>query len=105
MSKQRVYINSVEFQPNDELILVKPVELKKEEVTMSGIIVSTRKESVIDKSTSGVIISIGKAVNKINDFQIGDTVFWPNTDGIEFEFEDGDFLLLRDKSILGTKKK
>lgn len=104
MSKQRVYIDSTEFQPNNELILVKPLELNKEEVTESGIILEIRKESVLDRPSFGTIIEMGAGVNNADSLKKGDMIFWPNTDGIEFEFNDGVFLLLRDKSILGVKK-
>lgn len=102
MSAQRVYVKSTEFQPQQDLILVKVVELHQEEKSASGLIISIKKESVINRPTSGEVISIG---SKVENVQIGDFVFWPTADGIDFEFDDGNFLLLRDVSIIGTKKK
>jgi co-chaperonin GroES (HSP10) len=57
---QRLYINSDEFIPTQELALIKAIELKKEETSSSGIILSIRKESVVERPTAGEVISIGK---------------------------------------------
>lgn len=101
MALQRVYVKSSEFQPNDELILVKPEPFKAEEVTESGLVVSIRKETVVERPAYGTVLGIGA---KVQDINIGDIIFWPSTDGIDLEFDDGVFLLLRDKSIIGKKK-
>ena len=102
MSAQRVYLKSTEFQPQQDLILIKVVELHQEENSASGLILSIKKESVTHRPTSGEVISKG---SKVENVEIGDFVFWPTADGIDFEFDDGNFLLLRDASIIGTKKK
>lgn len=101
MANQRVYVKSEEFIPKDELILVKPEQFKAEETTESGLVISIRKESVIERPSFGKVISKGV---KVEGTEVGDVVFWPSTDGIDLEFDDGLFLLLRDKSILGKKK-
>lgn len=102
MSKQKVYIESTEFQPKNEFILVKPEELKTEETTSSGLVISLNKNNrALDRPTSGRVIAVGK---DIEDIPVGTFVFWPTTDGIDFEFNDGDFMLLRYASILGSKK-
>jgi len=102
MSKQRIYLNSSEFKPMDELILVKPESLKNEEVSESGIVIAiNQNQSVIDRPTSGVVIDFGEAVKSVN---LNDMIIWPGTDGIDLEFNDGEFLLLREESIIGTKK-
>ena len=102
MSKQKVYINSSEFQPKNEFILVKPEELKTEETTLSGLVISINKNNrAMDRPTSGKVVAVGK---DIEDIKEGTFVFWPTTDGIDFEFEDGDHILLRYASILGSKK-
>lgn len=100
MSKQKVYVNSFEFEPRNKLILVKPGELKKEEVSASGIVMSIRKESVIDRPSFGKIIAVGESVDSYN---VNDEVFWPIADGIDFEFLDGDFMLLKAESVIGKK--
>lgn len=104
MSAQRVYVQSTEFQPSPELMLIKPEGFKKEEVSASGIVIGIRKESVIDRPSFGTIIAIGNAVNEAVGVNEGDVIFWPTADGIDLEFDDGLFLLLRSGSIIGKKK-
>lgn len=100
--KTKIYLNSTEFQPRQEFILVEPIELEKEEKTESGIVIAINaNSSIIDRPSTGVIIALG---SKIEDLEVGDTVIWPDTDGIDFEFRDGNFVLLREVSVIGTKK-
>jgi co-chaperonin GroES (HSP10) len=102
MSAQRVYLKSAEFQPRNDFILIKPIELKTDEATESGIIISINSHnSVLDRSTSGEVVDIGK---DIKDVEIGSIILWPGTDGLDIEFDDGVFMLLRYESIIGTKK-
>jgi len=102
MSTQRVYINGSEFQPKNNYVLVNPVELKSEEVTETGLVLGINEnKSVINRPTMGDVIAIGK---DIEDIAEGETVFWPNTDGIDFEFNDGIKVLLKYESIIGSKK-
>jgi co-chaperonin GroES (HSP10) len=101
-SIQRVYIESEEFKPQNDFILVKPQEFKEEETTTSGIVLSQAKDqSGMERPTAGITVAIGDEVEGIvkDDF-----IMWPNTDGLNIEFNDGEFLLLRAKSIIGTKK-
>ena len=105
MSKaQRVEIESTEFHPKNEYVLVKPAELEKgEKKTESGLIIAIRQnESALDRPTSGKVISVGSDIDDITE---GDFVLWPNTDGLDLEFNDGIFMLIRYKSIIGSKKK
>lgn len=97
---QRVKIDSTEFQPLNEFILVDPNNLQKEEELESGIIV-INDYSVTDRPTSGTVLSVG---SDIKDIKVGGYVLWPNTDGIDIEFDDGVKVLLRYKSIIGTRK-
>ena len=100
--KQRIYINSTDFIPKSEFLLVEPKELKKEETTSGGLIISVQSQGVVgDRPTSGVIIEAGDC---IEGYEVGDTIIWPAQDGIDLEFDDGEFLLIRDKSILGKKR-
>lgn len=101
MALQRVYVNSTEFQPSSELILVKPEALKKEETTASGLVIAIKKETVVERPAFGKVIAVGTDVKNISEEEI---IFWPSTDGIDLEFDDGEFLLLRDKSVIGKKK-
>lgn len=98
---QRLYINSDEFIPTEGLALIKAIELKKEETSTTGIILSIRKESVIERPTAGEVISIGK---DCLNAEVGKIVFWDMQSGLDLEFNDGMFILIRDKTIVGTKK-
>lgn len=101
MSTQRFYCKSEEFVPSSELILIKQEEIKKEETTTAGIVVSIKKESVTNRPGSGHVLSTGEDVKVC---KVGDFIFFPNTDGIDIEFDDGNFMLIRDKSVIGIKK-
>lgn len=100
MSKQRVYMNSNQFEPRGKLMLIKPGELKSEEVSESGLVISIRKESVIDRPSFGEVVAVGNEA----EYKIGDKLFWPQTDGIDFEFDDGNYVLIRNESIIGREK-
>ena len=107
MSKQVVPIKSTEFVPMNEFVLVKPsAEDKSEKVTAGGIIIPLDHgpKSAMQRETSGNIIAIGSEVVEAGILSVDDFIMWPMTDGIEFEFTDGDFLLLRSESIIGFKK-
>lgn len=101
MSIQRIYINYNEFQPTEGLVLVRPIKLKEEEVSASGLIVAIRKESVIERPTYGEVLAVGKDCLNAN---IGQVVFWDLQSGLDLEFEDEKLLLIRDKTIIGVKK-
>ena len=98
---QRLYVNSSEFVPTEGLALIKAVQLKQEETSVSGIILSIRKESVIERPTAGEVISVGK---DCLNAEVGKIVFWDMQSGLDIEFDDGEFILIRDKTIVGTKK-
>lgn len=98
---QRLYVNSTDFEPTEGLVLIKAIELKKEETSASGLIISIRKESVIERPTAGEVITIGK---DCENAKIGTIVFWDMQSGLDLEFDDGQFILIRDKTIIGTKK-
>lgn len=99
-NKQRVGILSTEFLPKNEYVLVKPVSLEKEQLTAGGIVIAINQSS-LSRPTIGVVVEVGK---DIEDIAKGDTILWPETDGLDFEFIDGEFMLLRYKSIIGSKK-
>lgn len=100
---QAVNLESTEFQPKNEYILVKPQELDKgEKKTESGLIIAiAQNQSALDRPTSGTVVSVGK---DIEDIKEGDFILWPNTDGLDLEFNDGKFMLLRYKSVIGSRK-
>jgi co-chaperonin GroES (HSP10) len=100
---QKVNLESTEFKPKNEFILVKPVALETgEKTTASGLVISLKQNtSCLDRPTYGEVIELG---DDIDDISIGDYCLWPGTDGLDFEFLDGHFMLLRYTSIIGTRK-
>ncbi len=101
MSIQRIYNNHNEYQPTEGLVLVRTIELKKEEVSSGGIITEIRKESVIERPTYGEVLAVGKDCLNAN---IGQIVFWDMQSGLDLQFEDDKLMLIRDKTIIGVKK-
>ncbi len=97
---QIVQLLSKDFQPKNDFILVKPAEHNKETETEAGIIIKINQSS-LDRPTSGTVISVGE---DIEDIKVDTFVLWPNTDGLDINFVDGDFILLQSKSIIGFKK-
>ena len=98
---QTISIKSSEFQPLPDYLLVKPEELDKEEKSQSGIVIGIQR-SVVDRPSCGKIIKAGP-----NDLDLyeDDYIIWPSTDGIDAEFTDGKFLLLKVKSVIGKQVK
>ena len=101
MTSQMINMNHDEFLPRDEFILVRPEELPSEKITESGLIIPLTKKTITgDRPTSGTVISMGTGTM----FRKNDFIIWPETDGLDLEFNDGTFLLLRDESVIGKKK-
>lgn len=102
MNKQRVQFKSHQFQPKNEYVLVKPQELQKEEKSDSGIVLSlgNQKSSLIRPST-GRVVSVGADIDDIQEDML---IIWPETDGLDLAFDDGDYMLIRYKSVIGMKK-
>ena len=98
---QTISIKSTEFLPLPEYLLVEPETLEKEEKTQSGIVIGIQR-SVVDRPSCGKIIKAGT-----NDLGLeeNDYIVWPSTDGIDAEFTDGKFLLLKVKSVIGKQVK
>ena len=51
------------------------------------------------RPTTGTIVSVGKS----DKYKPGDFVVFPSTDGLDFKFTDGQFLILRLESLIGKK--
>ena len=100
---QQINLNSTEFQPRNEYVLVKPVELETgEKKTESGLIIAiSQNQSALDRPSTGEVVAVG---SDIEDIKEGNFVLWPETDGIDLEFNDGTFMLLRQASVIGFKK-
>lgn len=98
--KQEVQLSSNEFQPKADYVLVSADKLENEKTTDSGLIISIQRSS-LERPTVGRVIEVGQ---EVEDIKIDDIVLWPQTDGLDIAFTDGDFVLLRYESIIGMKK-
>jgi len=107
MTKQVLDMNSTEFKPRNKFYLVEPKALRSEKVLESGLIIplTGHETSVVEtRPTSGVVVASCMPDNEEIDVDIDDMVIWPATDGIDLVFNDGNFLLIRDTSIIGKQK-
>lgn len=111
---QKINMNSTEFKPNGDLVLVKVQQKRKDDEKTSafGIVIEQAKlKSVNDRPSFGCVIAVG---SKVTDIEAGDWVVFPNTDGQDVHFNDTEenyltddlaqFIILRQVSILGKKK-
>lgn len=102
--KQEILLNSDQFKPAKGLVLVKPINLQKEKKTETGIVFDLgNKKSVNERPSHGEIVALGDHKEDNELFEVGTVVCWPIQDGIDLEFLDGDFILLRVTSIIGSK--
>lgn len=100
MNKQRIKFKSTEFQPKNEYLLIKPNKLDKEERSDSGIVIALERSS-LERPSFGEVIAVG---SDIEDIKPNMFVVWPDTDGIDLEFDDGDFMILRYRSVIGIQQ-
>ena len=70
-------MNSTEFQPLADYILIKPDAVETDEYTQGGIIIQ-HKKSITNRPTAGVILAKGKDCAEV---EVGDYVVFPDTDG------------------------
>ena len=64
-------------------------------------LVKISKSMVDSRPVTGTIISIGEN----SEYKKGDTVVFPSTDGLDFKFDDGQFLILKIESLIGKMQK
>jgi len=99
---QLVNLTSTEFKPKADSLLIKVDKRIDEKTTDSGIIIPLNVDnSSIYRETAGVIQEVG---DDVTGYGVGNFVLWPETDGLDLDFLDGEFLLLREESIIGSKK-
>ena len=96
---QTVRLHSSKFTPRNDAVLVKVVPIGEE--TINEIIVSLGPNSVLDRPTSGHVVSVGRDVK---DIFVNDEAFWDLSDGIDIKFDDGDFTLLRQNRVLCVRR-
>lgn len=97
--KQKIELLSKDFTPRKEAVLAEYKSPEKEVTSSSGIVVELNRSS-LERQTSGKVVAVG---SDLEWFKEGDLIVWANTDGINLEFIDGDFILLKEHSILGKK--
>ena len=98
---QNKSMTSKEFKVLQNFVVAKPVPLETGEVLEGGVIIDTEQNnSIINRPTTGTVITVGPEVKSVS---IGDTVIWVEQDGMEMQFSDGEFLILKETSILGYK--
>lgn len=103
-AKQKIKMQSSEFEPRNGLVLIKPEELDKgEKTTETGLILATKQnQSIVDRPSTGYVVAAGHPKESV--IKVGEFVIWPDTDGLDLEFDDGDFLLIKADSIIGKRK-
>lgn len=100
-SVQRVFMTSAQFVPKGSYILAKAEELEKEEESAGGIVIPKYNRSSMERPTSGTVVEVGP---EVEDIKPTNFILWPMTDGIDLEFDDGEFILLRYESVIGLKR-
>ena len=102
------YINWWEFGPREDLVVVrvKPIDETKVKAE-SGIIIAVEPSKVLDRPTSGEVVSIGP---KVETIEIGQIVYFPGTATFDLEMirhdEDGSYYqMIPEKRIDGIKVK
>ena len=99
---QLLNLASTDFIPSEGNILVKPVEQVTEE-QVNGLVFNIEKESLVNRPTQGKVVRVFEENDSIfSSTYLNCNVVWPNESGIDLTFTDGDFILLTEKSILGT---
>ena len=93
--------NSEKFVAGKKYCLVKPVIPDPIEQSKSGIVIGISKTMMDSRPVTGEIISIGEST----EYKKGDTVVFPSTDGLDFKFDDGQFLILKIESLIGKMQK
>ena len=78
-------------------VLVVPIE---EEEVVRGLIISAIKEKNIKR---GKVVSLGNAIEG-NEISIGDTVFYEKIYGTPIEYENCEYIILRNEDILAVIK-
>lgn len=102
--KHRLQTESANFTPVSNTFLVKADEFPTEKTTKSGLIVPINEPPSNSRPCTGTIVSVGKHLESDVVYKANEKIAWASTDGLDLEFDDGDFLLIRLKSIIGKIK-
>jgi len=95
-------MSSEEFKVLQNFILVKPIELDRGELkTDTGLVLELEQnQSIVDRPTTGTVLKVGPDVNHI---KIDSEILWVEQDGQDILLSDGEFLILKETSVLGYK--
>lgn len=98
--KEYLDVVSTSFKPSTTLLLIEPVAIKDEIESESGLMLEVdRKKTILTRPNAGKVVSASDE----NTDLLHATVFFPSTDGIDLVLTDGEFLLIKNTSILGIK--
>lgn len=100
--RQKVNLESKDFQPRENSILVTYKEPEKEVKSETGIVLEMQR-STLERPIQGKVVQKGTSED-LDWIDIGEEVVWTMTDGVLMEMNDGLFLLLRETSVLGKVK-
>ena len=95
-------INASKLKPLNDRVLIK----RKTETESQGGIILT--ESAQEKQQQGTVVAVGpgKYTNdgKLQAMQVkvGDTVFFAKYSGVEFDFDNEDFIVMREDDIVAV---
>ena len=96
---QKLPFEACRFKAMKGHLLLKVLSSDSVEVSKSGIVIG--KKSVLDRPCWGEVMSSG-----VDNIIEGDVVVFPNTDGIDCEFnEHTGYMLLKGDSVIGIIKK
>lgn len=96
---QQINLNSTELSCQEGHLLVKPIFPETQEVSESGIVIQMRKPMIDARPCCGEVVNSGST-----DFNSGDFVVFPTTDGIDCQLNDGQFLFLKETSVIAKRK-
>lgn len=95
-------INASKLKPLNDRVLIK----RKTETESQGGIILT--ESAQEKQQQGTVVAVGpgKYTNdgKLQSMQVkaGDTVFFAKYSGVEFDFDNEDYIVMREDDIVAV---
>jgi co-chaperonin GroES (HSP10) len=85
---------SSKFRPRGKSVLVQPSPANN--ISHGGIFL-VRESQMESRPTFGKVVRVGEKVDSVS---VGEEVYWTLADGMDFEFTDGKFILLREASLL-----
>lgn len=95
---QTINLRSDQIRCTKKNILVKPIIPDSVEKSDSGIVIRTVKQGIENtRPCHGTVV-----VSFVKGIKSGDVVIFPSTDGIDVKLLDGQYLFLKEESIIAT---